>query len=123
MRGHLARDCPSTGTKPLTSSGGSTGPTRGSSFKSGRSGPKRGRGKHVRFGGMNVLYDSEGIEYPVDDYGQVYVPFEFEQSGVGEIEEEKDKNNKKLKRTFASVAADGATLCSARIGPQKGKQI
>ena len=94
VRGHLARDCPSTGTKPLTTSGGSTGPTRGSSFKSGRSGPRRGRGKHVRFGGMNVLYDSEGIEYPVDDYGQVYVPFELEQTGAGEIEEEKEKSTK-----------------------------
>ena len=94
MRGHLERDCPSTGTKLLTSSGESTGPTRGSSFKSGQSGPTRGRGKHVWFGWMNVLYDSEGIEYPVDDYGQVYVPFELEQTGAGEIEEEKDKNTK-----------------------------
>ena len=94
MHGHLARDCPSTRTKSLTSSGRSTDPTRGSSFKSGRSGPKRGRGKHVRFGGMNVLYDSEGIEYPVDDYGQVYVPFELEQTGAREIEEEKDKATK-----------------------------
>ena len=119
MHGHLARDCPSTGTKPLTSSGGSTGPTHGSSFKSGRSGPKRGRGKHVRFGGMNVLYDSEGIEYPVDDYGQVYVPFELEQTGAGEIEEEKDKSYKKLKRSYASVAAVGATRCSTGIGPYK----
>ena len=77
MRGHLARDCPSTETQSLTLSGGSSGPPHGSSFKSGRSGPKRGRGKHVWFGGMNILYDSEGIEYPVDDCGQVYVPFEL----------------------------------------------
>ena len=34
VRGHLARDYPSTGTQSLTSSGGSTGPARGSSFKS-----------------------------------------------------------------------------------------
>ena len=37
---------------------------------------------------MNVLYDSEGIEYPVDDYGQGYVPFELEQSGARETEVE-----------------------------------
>ena len=43
---------------------------------------------------MNVLYDSEGIEYPVDDYGQVYVPFELEPSGAGEIEVEKEKETK-----------------------------
>ena len=43
---------------------------------------------------MNVLYDSEGIEYPVDDYGQVYVPFELEQSGAEETEVEKEKETK-----------------------------
>ena len=43
---------------------------------------------------MNVLYDSEGIEYPVDDYGQVYVPFELEQSGAGETEVETEKEPK-----------------------------
>ena len=43
---------------------------------------------------MNVLYDSEGIEYPMDDYGQVYVPFELEQSGAGETEEETEKDIK-----------------------------
>ena len=69
--------------------------TRGSSFKSGRSGPKRGRGRHIRFGGLNVLYDSEGCEYPVDDYGQVYVPFKFEQTSARvENEEEKQKTIK-----------------------------
>ena len=97
MHGHLARDCPSTGTQSLTSSGGNSGPTRGSSFKSGRSGPKRGRGKEGTFGsvGMNVLYDSEGVEYPIDDYGQVYVPFELEQTGAtGVIEEETPKTTK-----------------------------
>ena len=43
---------------------------------------------------MNVMYDSEGIEYPVDDYGQVYVPFEMEQSGAGETEVEKENETK-----------------------------
>ena len=62
VRGHLARDCPSTSTQSLTLSGGSSGLTRGSSFKSGQSGPRRGRGRgrQVRFAGMNVLYDAEG---------------------------------------------------------------
>ena len=94
VRGHLARDCPSTCTQSLTLSGGSSGPTRGSSFKSGRSGPKRGgKGRHIRFAGMNVLYDSEGCEYPIDDYGQVYVSFELKPAGAtGVIEEETPKN-------------------------------
>ena len=44
---------------------------------------------------MNVLYDSEGVEYPIDDYGQVYVPFELEQTGAtGVIEEETPKTTK-----------------------------
>ena len=48
---------------------------------------------------MNVLYDSEGIEHPTDDYGQVYVPFELEKTGTtGVIEEEhqKQQNTKKI---------------------------
>ena len=94
VHGHLARDYPSTGTQLLTSSGGSSGPTRGNSFKFGRSGAKTGTGKHVRFGGMNILYDSEGIEYPVDDYRQVYVPFELDQAGAGVIEEKNIKETK-----------------------------
>ena len=96
MRGHLARDCPSTGTQSLTSSGGSTGPTRGSSFKSGHKGPRGcGRGRPVRFSGMNVLYDEAGNEYPIDDAGQLYVPLGFEQTVVeGETEEENIKEIK-----------------------------
>ena len=43
---------------------------------------------------MNVLYDSEGIEYPIDDYGQVYVPFELEQTSAGVTEEENIKETK-----------------------------
>ena len=77
-------------------SGGSSGPTRGSSFKSGQSGPKRGRGRgrQVRFAGMNVLYDAEGYEYPVDDYGQIYIPLETEQTAAEMHEEEKNKETK-----------------------------
>ena len=43
VRGHLAHDCPGTSTQLLTLSGGSSGPTRGRSFKSGQSGPKKVR--------------------------------------------------------------------------------
>ena len=97
VRGHLARDCPSTRTQSLTPSGGNSGPTRGSSFKSGRSGPKRGgKGRHVRFADIKVLYDSEGCAYLIDDYRQVYVPFELEPAGAtsGLIEEETPKTTK-----------------------------
>ena len=96
VRGHLAREYPSTSTQSLTLSGGGSGPTRGSSFKSGESGPRRehGRGMQVRFAGMNVLYDAEGYEYPVDDYGQIYIPLEAEQTAAEINEEEKNKETK-----------------------------
>ena len=38
---------------------------------------------------MNVLYDAEGYEYPVDDYGQIYIPLETEQTAAKMHEEEK----------------------------------
>ena len=65
-------------------------------FKSGHIGPKPGRGlgRQVRFGGIGILYNDEGNEYPVDDYGQLYVPLGLEQSAVEEAQEEKDKNIK-----------------------------
>ena len=37
---------------------------------------------------MNVLYDSERYEYPVDDYRQIYVPLEAEQTDAWVNEEE-----------------------------------
>ena len=43
---------------------------------------------------MNVLYDSEGYEYPVDDYGQIYVPLDAEQTDARVNEEEKRKETK-----------------------------
>ena len=62
----------------------------------GRKGPRgRGRGRTVRFGGLNVLYDEARNEYPVDDAGQLYVPLGYEPE-VTEvmIEEEKIKETK-----------------------------
>ena len=95
VRGHLARDCPSSGGSSMSGSG--TTLTRGTSSKSGRTGPgrSRGRGRHIRFAGFNVMYDSEGQEYPVDDYGQIYIPLESELTGGEEsVEDEKEKNTK-----------------------------
>ena len=43
---------------------------------------------------MNVLYDVEGYEYPVDDYGQTYIPLETEQTATKVHEEEKIKETK-----------------------------
>ena len=51
----------------------------------------RGHGQQVRFGGLNVLHDEDGNQYPVDDAGQLYVPLEFGQT-VAEAAEEENKN-------------------------------
>ena len=46
---------------------------------------------------MNVLYDANGYEYPIDDYGQIYVLLKTEQTAAEVIEEEKMKETKNLK--------------------------
>ena len=94
VRGHLARDCPQVGATPQGS--GNSVPSQRRFSQSGQKGPRgRGRGRSVRFGGLNVLYDEAGNEYPVDDAGQLYVPLGYESAVTEEmIEEEKDKNTK-----------------------------
>ena len=88
MRGHLARDCPFTNSQPMGSSTSSS--SRGTFSKSGHKGPHRGRGRgrQVRFAGLNVLYDDEGNSYPIDDAGQLYVPLDFGQTVAESTEEE-----------------------------------
>ena len=68
---------------------------------------------------MNILYDAEGYEYPIDKYGQIYVPLETEQTAAKVIEEEKIRETKHLKRSYASMSTAGATVCSTSIGSQK----
>ena len=43
---------------------------------------------------MNVLYDSDGYKYPMDDYRQIYVQLEAEPTYAGVSEEEKQKETK-----------------------------
>ena len=38
---------------------------------------------------MNVLYDAEGYEYPIENYGQMYIPLQIEQIDAEVHEEEK----------------------------------
>ena len=92
VRGHLARDCPQSGQAQSQRSGNS-GPSQGRFTQSGQKGPRgRGRGRSVRFGGLNVLYDEAGNEYPVDDAGQLYVPLGLD-SAVTDGENEEEKQN------------------------------
>ena len=37
---------------------------------------------------MNVMYDEEGNQYPIDDQGQLYVPLGYKQIFVKETHEE-----------------------------------
>ena len=39
-----------------------------------------------------MLYDNEGNEHPVDDFGQMYVPLGYEQADVQEGPVEKEKS-------------------------------
>ena len=93
VRGHLARDCP----QPTQSQGSNNaGPSRGTFSQSGQKGPRgRGRGRRVRFGGLNILYDEDGTAYPVDDAGQLYVPLDCGHDTDDVLNEaEKDKETK-----------------------------
>ena len=89
VRGHLACDCPQSGNAQSQGSG-NAGPSRGRFTQSGQKGPQRGRGRgrQVRFSALNVLFDEDGNEYPVDDAGQLYVPLEFGQTVAEEAQEE-----------------------------------
>ena len=93
VRGHIARDCPQAA---QSRGSGNFVPSRGGFSKSGHKGPRgRGKGRQVRFGGLNVLYDEDGNSYPVDDAGQLYIPLEMAYDvGDGEIEAEKENPTK-----------------------------
>ena len=43
---------------------------------------------------MNVLYDEDGNEYPVDDAGQLYVPLDFGLNVAEEAPVETEKGTK-----------------------------
>ena len=54
-----------------------------------------GRGRQVRFGALNVLYDEDGNSYPVDDAGQLYIPSNLHiDAGDSEVEVEKENPTK-----------------------------
>ena len=91
--GHLARDDPQAGAAPQGN--GNASPSQRKFTQSGKKGPRgRGRGRQVRFGGLNVLYDDDGNSYPVDDAGQLYVPLDYGQTVVESAEEENVKEVK-----------------------------
>ena len=77
--GHYAAQCPR-GTN--TSGSGNTGQSvnQRSNFAQARGGPRENRGnirgggnKRTRFSGLNVVYDAEGNEYPIDENGKLVI--------------------------------------------------
>ena len=57
------------------------------------------------------MYDAEGYEYPIDEYGQITFPLNRTDSyraGIGG----KYKRNKNLKRFCVDVASASAMICS-----------
>ena len=87
VHGHLARDYPQSAHAQESSN---ASPSHGRFSQSGQKGPRRGRGRgrQVRFSALNVLFDEDGNEYPVDDAGHLYVPLDLGQTVAGEAQEE-----------------------------------
>ena len=93
VRGHLARDCPQ---NAASQGSGISGPFRSKTSQSVQKGTRgRGRGgRPVRFSGLNVVYDDEGNQYPIDDAGQLYVPLDAVQTGGESAEVETQETTK-----------------------------
>ena len=89
VRGHLARDCPQNTTASRGCRTSNAGQQSG--FVHRGTAGNRSRGRRTRFSGLNVVYDAEGNEYPVDDTGTLYFP-EDEQAGA-EGEEQNQQEN------------------------------
>ena len=79
VRGHLARDYPQ-GTSASRGVSTSTSVNQSRFMQRGTS-SNRSRGWRTRFSRLNVVYDAEGQEYPVDDNGVIYIPTD-EQTGT-----------------------------------------
>ena len=83
VRGHVARDCPQ---GRAAGSGNAVPSQRRNTSRFGQQGPKtRGRPRQTRFGGLAVLYDDQGQEYPVDEQGQIYVPYHSEEAAASTV--------------------------------------
>ena len=93
MHGHVVYDCPQVA---QSQGSGNLVPSRGGFSKSGHKGSQRGRGRgrQVRFSGLNVLYDNEDNSYPIAESGQLYVPLDFGQTVAESAEAEMGKETK-----------------------------
>ena len=120
VHGHLARDCPSSSTQSQTLGSAVLALPGEVRSNPGNQAQSEDVAVDDRFDlGYECAVRFEGNEYPVDDFGQLYVPLGYEQTGVRGRPRGKREKYKKLKRSYASVAAAGATCDSAGVGPLK----
>ena len=53
-----------------------------------------GNSWRVKFSGLNVAYDKEGYDYPVDDEGRIYIPLDSQTVSETEHLETPEKETK-----------------------------
>ena len=76
----------------MTSRGGRTSNTGNQSgFVQRGTGGNRSRGRRSRFSGLNIVFDAEGNEHPVDGNGVVHIP-DDEQTGANNEEQTQQEN-------------------------------
>ena len=97
--GHYASQCPrvastsgSSGTAQSVNQHSNFAQNRGN--RNGRGGNRRGGGnRRTRFSGLNVVYDDEGNEYPVDEDGNLTLDFVEEDDAAASQQNEQRSEN------------------------------
>ena len=73
--GHLTHDCTQAG--HMSGGNPSQVATTQSSVQRGKWGGRRGSWR-ARFSGLNVIYDDEGYDYPIDGEGSIYISMDIQ---------------------------------------------
>ena len=96
--GHYASQCPK-GASTSGSSSTAQSVNQRSNFAQarggqGRGGNRRGGGnRRTRFSGLNVVYDAEGNEYPVDEDGNLVLEFVEEEDAAASQQNQQNSEN------------------------------
>ena len=96
--GHYASQCPK-GASTSSSSSTAQSVNQRSNFAQARGGQGRGgnrRGgsnRRTRFSGLNVVYDAEGNEYPIDEDGNIVLEFIEEDDAAVSQQNQQNQGN------------------------------
>ena len=96
--GHYASQCPK-GASTSGSSSTAQSVNQRSNFAQarggqGRGGNRRGGGnRRTRFSGLNVVYDAEGNEYPIDEDGNIVLEFIEEEDAAVSQQNQQNQGN------------------------------